>query len=102
MFEKVLFPTDFSEYAEKTLDCIVRFSVQKKWFFCMWLMPHILQSGAWAQGPHIENARIRLEEQKKRLDNLGLKVKAKLDVIMEGDVAGAILETANKKKFLWL
>ena len=98
MFEKVLFPTDFSEYAEKTLDCIGEILGTKEV-----VLLHVVDAThpskrGLAQGPHIENARIRLEEQKKRLDNLGLKVKAKLDVIMEGDVAGAILETANKEK----
>ncbi len=98
MFEKVLFPTDFSEYAEKTLDCIGEIPGTKEV-----VLLHVVDAThpskrGLAEGPHIENARIRLEEQKKRLENLGFKAKAKLNVITEGDVSGAILETANKEE----
>lgn len=88
----------FQNMQKRPSTALVRFSVQKKWFFCMWLMPHILQSGAWLRVPISKMPGFALRSRKSDSIILGLKVKAKLDVIMEGDVAGAILETANKEK----
>lgn len=98
MFEKILFPTDFSEYAQKTFDCIGEIPGIKEV-----VLLHVVDAThpskrGWTHGPHIENARIRLEEQKERLDSLGLEAKAKVVVITEGDVSRAILETANTEK----
>lgn len=98
MFEKVLFPTDFSEYAQKTLECIGEIPGVKEV-----VLLHIVDAThpskrGWTHGPHIENARILMEEKKEFLENLGLNVKTKVDVITEGDVPGEILETADKEK----
>jgi nucleotide-binding universal stress UspA family protein len=56
MFEKVLFPTDFSEYAEKTLDCISEIPGTKEV-----VLLHVVDAThpskrGLAQGPHIETA----------------------------------------------
>ena len=98
MFEKVLFPTDFSEYAQKTLECIGEIPGIKEL-----ILLHIVDAThpskrGWTHGPHIENAKILMEEKKEYLENLGLKVKVKVDVITEGDVHREILETADKEK----
>lgn len=97
MFEKVLFPTDFSEYAQKTLECVVDIPGVKDV-----ILLHVVDAThpskrGWIHGPHIENARIRLEEQKEKLENLGLKVKTEVNVITAGDVPGAVMETADKE-----
>jgi nucleotide-binding universal stress UspA family protein len=52
----------------------------------------------WIYGPHVENAKILMEEKKEYLESLGLKVKTKVDVITEGEVYRTILETAEKEK----
>lgn len=97
MFEKVLFPMDFSEYAQKNLECVGEIPGVKEV-----MLLHVVDAThpskrGWTHGPHIENARIRLEEQKERLEVLGLKARVKVDVITEGDISRAILETADKE-----
>jgi nucleotide-binding universal stress UspA family protein len=98
MFEKVLFTTDFSEYAQKTLECIGEIPGVKEL-----VLLHIVDAThpskrGWTHGPHIENAKILMEEKKEYLKSLGLKVKTKVDVITEGEVYRTILENADKEK----
>lgn len=98
MFEKVLFPTDFSEYAQKTLECIGEIPGIKEL-----MLLHVVDAThpskhGWTHGPHIENAKILMEEKKEYLENLGLKVKVKVDVITEGEVYRTILQNADKEK----
>ncbi len=99
MFEKVLFPTDFSEYAHKTLECIREIpGIKEVVLLHVVDATHPSPKHGWIHGPHIENAKILMEEKKKYLENLGLKVKIKVDVITEGEVYIEILETAEKEK----
>lgn len=98
MFEKVLFPTDFSEYAQKTLECIGEIPGIKEL-----MLLHIVDAThpskrGWTHGPHIENAKILMEEKKEYLESLGLKVKVKVEVITAGEVYRTILENAEKEK----
>jgi nucleotide-binding universal stress UspA family protein len=98
MFEKVLFPTDFSEYAQKTLECIGEIPGIKEL-----MLLHIVDAThpskhGWTHGPHIENAKILMGEKKEYLESLGLKVKTTVDVITEGEVYREILGTAEKEQ----
>jgi len=98
MFEKVLVPTDFSEYAQKTLECIGEIPGIKEL-----MLLHIVDAThpskhGWTHGPHIENTKILMDEKKRYLENLGLKVKTKVDVITEGEVYREILRTAENEK----
>lgn len=98
MFEKVLFPTDFSGYAQKTLECIGEIpGVNEVILLHVVDATHPSKHG-WTHGPHVENAKLLMEEKKEYLENLGLRVKTKVDVITEGDVAREILVTADKEK----
>jgi nucleotide-binding universal stress UspA family protein len=97
MFEKVLFPTDFSEYALKNLKCIGEIPGVKEV-----VLLHVVDAThpskhGWTHGPHVENAKIHLEEQKEHLESLGLTARAKVDVITSGDVTKTILDTADKE-----
>jgi nucleotide-binding universal stress UspA family protein len=101
MFEKVLFPTDFSEYAHKTLECVREIpGIKEVILLHVVAVPSgVLDSKhGWIYGPHVENAKILMEEKKEYLESLGLKVKTKVDVITEGEVYRTILETAEKEK----
>lgn len=98
MFEKVLFPTDFSEYAQKTLECIGEIPGIKEL-----MLLHIVDAThpskhGWTHGPHIENTKILMDEKKEYIESMGLKVKTKVDVITEGEVYREILRTAEKEK----
>lgn len=98
MFEKVLFPTDFSEYAQKTLECIGDIpGVKEVLLLHVVDTAHLLKKG-FLQDLYIQDARIHLNEQKKHLENIGLKVKVKIEVITGGDVSHAIIEILNKEK----
>ncbi len=97
MFEKVLFPTDFSEYALKNLECIGEIPGVKEV-----VLLHVVDAThpskrGWTHGPHVENAKIHLGEQKEHLESLGLKARAKVDVITAGDVTRTILDIADKE-----
>ena len=98
MFEKVLLPTDFSEYAQKTLECIGEIPGIKEL-----MLLHIVDAThpskrGWTHGPHIENAKILMEEKKEYLESIGLKVKVKVEVITIGEVYRTILENAEKEE----
>lgn len=98
MYKKVLFPTDFSESVKKTIECIGDIPGVKEV-----LLLHIIDAThpskhGWIHGQHIEDAKIRLGEQKEHLENLGLKVDAKVETITYGNVSDAILKTADDEK----
>lgn len=98
MFEKVLIPTDFSEYAQKTLECIGDIpGVKEVVILHVVDTAHLLKKGL-VQDLYIQDARIHLDEMKNQLENIGLKVKVKIEVITGIDVSHAILENLNKEK----
>ena len=98
MFEKVLFPTDFSEYAQKTLECIGDIPGVKEVLLLHVVDTAHLSKKGLVQDLYIQDAMIHLNEQKKHLENIGLKVKVKIEVITGGDVSHAIIEILNKEK----
>jgi nucleotide-binding universal stress UspA family protein len=97
MFEKILVPTDFSDHAKKTLVCLTRIPGIREV-----VLLHIVDAtrftrSGWTHEPEIENARILLKEEKKFLEDLGLQVRIRLEVITGGDIASAIIEAAKKE-----
>jgi nucleotide-binding universal stress UspA family protein len=97
MFEKVLFPTDFSEYAQKTLECAGEIPGLKEV-----ILLHIVDAVrpstmGWTHNAQIENAKILLGEKKEYLESRGLKVRVKVKVITRGDVSREILDTAENE-----
>ncbi|MDI6720347.1 MAG: universal stress protein [Methanomicrobiales archaeon] len=97
MFEKVLFATDFSEYARKTLDCLSDIPGVREVILLHVVDATYPSKRGWTHGPAIASARIELEEQKQRLEGHGIRTRAKVEVITAGDVAGAILKTAEEE-----
>ncbi len=100
MFNKVLFPTDFSANAHKTLECIGEIPGVKE---AVLLHVVAIPSGVfdskhgWIQGPQVEDAKIRLEDQKEHLESLGFNVTTKVEIITSGHISQSILETADKE-----
>ncbi|VVB88084.1 Universal stress protein [uncultured archaeon] len=97
MFNKVLFPTDFSADAHKTLECIGEIPGVKEV-----VLLHVVDAThpskhGWIHGPHVEDAKLRLEEHKEYLESLGLDVTTKVDIITYGSIPESILETADKE-----
>ncbi len=99
MFNKVLFPTDFSANAHKTLECIGEIPGVKE---VVLLHVVAVPSGVfdskhgWIQGPQVEDAKLHLEEHKEHLESLGFNVTTKVE-ITAGHISQSILETADKE-----
>lgn len=98
MFQKVLFATDFSEYARKALDCIAGFPNTKEI-----LLLHILEEARSPRGGGeihetlTPDERNSLREEKHHLERLVKNLKVIIEVRASSDIAGAILETAEEK-----
>jgi nucleotide-binding universal stress UspA family protein len=97
MFERLLLCTDFSEYAIKISECVPALpGIHEVVLLHVFDATHYHIQG-WTYNPQIENTKIRLEEQKKHLEFLGLQVKVRLDVITSGDIASGIISAANEE-----
>jgi nucleotide-binding universal stress UspA family protein len=97
MFEKILFPTDFSLYAKKTLDCIAGFPGARDV-----ILFHVVEEArAPRGGGEIGDTFYRaggnfLKEEKRYLENLSQDLRVTTAVTTSSDTAGAIIETAEK------
>jgi nucleotide-binding universal stress UspA family protein len=99
MFEKVLVTLDFSPDSQKILDQITEIpGIQEV------VLLHVVDATrpsrlGWTHGPHIENTKLLMAEKKEALENLGLKVRISVDVIVnaitQGTIAQAIIEIAE-------
>jgi nucleotide-binding universal stress UspA family protein len=97
MFKRLLLCTDFSEYAIKISECVPTLpGIHEVVLLHVFDATHYHIQG-WTYNPQIENAKIRLDEQKKHLEHLGLQVKVRLDVVTSGDVASGIISAANEE-----
>jgi nucleotide-binding universal stress UspA family protein len=98
MFEKVLFPTDFSEYAKRTLDCIAGFPNARDI-----ILLHVIEEARSPRGGgDISDVLFRtgknfLGEEKRHLETLGQHLRVTTEVKISSDITGAILETAEEK-----
>ena len=99
MFEKMLVALDFSSYSQKILDRVPEIpGIREVVLLHVVDATHPSRLG-WTHGPHIENAKILMEEKKEALEKLGLKVEISVDVIVnvitQGTIAQSILEIAE-------
>ncbi len=98
MFEKILFPTDFSEYAKKTLDCIAGFPRARDV-----ILFHVVEDARSPRGGgEIGDVLFRigknfLKEEKRRLENISPNLRVTTAVKTSSDIARAIVETAEEK-----
>ena len=98
MFEKILFPTDFSQYAKKTLDCIAGFPAARD----ITLFHVVEEARSPRGGGEIGDTFYRagenfLREEKRYLENLSPDLRVTTAVKTSSDTAGAIIETAEER-----
>jgi nucleotide-binding universal stress UspA family protein len=99
MFEKILFTTDFSAYAKKTLDCIAGFPGARDV-----ILFHVVEEARSPRGGgEISNTFFQmgennfLREEKRYLENLSQNLRVTIAVRTSSDIAGAIIETAEER-----
>jgi len=98
MFEKVLFATDFSAYAKKTLDCIAGFPGIRDV-----TLIHVVEEARSPRGggeigdTFFRNGENFLKEEKRYVERLSPALRVTTEVRISSDTAGAIIETAEEK-----
>jgi nucleotide-binding universal stress UspA family protein/GNAT superfamily N-acetyltransferase len=100
MFEKILLPTDFSEYAQKTLESVSQIPGVREVVLLHVLDTSRLSSRLGIFTGHeevLQEARAQLHQQKTNLKQYGLHVKVILKVIEDGDFKRAILHAAEEE-----
>jgi nucleotide-binding universal stress UspA family protein len=98
MFEKILFPTDLSAYAKKTLDCIAGFPGARDV-----ILFHVVEEARSPRGGgeigeiFYRTGENFLKEEKRYLENLSQNLRVTTAVKTSSDTAGAIIETAEER-----
>lgn len=102
MFEKILFPTDFSDDNQTVLRCIGKIPGIKEvtLLHIVDATDHSIQGGT--HGQNIANAKILMEEKKAYLTGLGLDVSIRVDVLQLGNVYEEILKAAERENVSWI
>ncbi|MDD4161407.1 MAG: universal stress protein [Methanothrix sp.] len=97
MFEKVLIPTDFSDHAEKVIECIGEIpGVKEVVLLNVVTRPAITRF--WDPVAEVKAAEKRLTEEKSVIKVPGVSVKVKAVTVLEGEVASAIQRIAEDEK----
>jgi len=98
MFEKILFPTDFSEYAKRTLDCIAGIpGVREIILFHVMEGTRSPRGGGEIGDTFYRTGENFLKEEKRYLENLSKSLRVTTAVKNSSDTAGAIIETAGER-----
>ena len=98
MFEKILRPTDFSEYAKKTLDCVAGFPGAREV-----ILFHVVEETRSPRGGgeigdiFYRNGENFLKEEKRYLENISQNLRVTTAVKTSSDIAGAIIGTAEER-----
>jgi len=94
MFERILVATDFSKHAEKIIDCVGEIPGVKQV-----VLLHVLTrdplARTWSPGGEQKEAARKLEPSKKKLEEIGLKVKPRVEAVeetRESDVISRVSE----------
>jgi len=94
MFEKVLIPTDFSNHAEKVIECVGEIpGVKEVLLLNVVARPAITRF--WDPVAEVKVAEKRLTEMKSAVKVPGVSVKVKAVTVLEGDVASAVQRVAE-------
>ncbi len=95
MFERVLYATDFSEYAQKITECLGQIPGIKEIIILHVIDTKRIAYGEESESVLIKKAELTLQEQKKRLESIGKTVKIKVKV---GIPSREILRTADEER----
>ncbi len=97
VFEKILFATDFSPYAERILEYIAHFpGAQEVLLFHVIEETRSPRGGGEIGAALYQDGSDRLRNEKRRLERLGTHLMVSTAVSVSSDLAGAIVETAEK------
>ncbi|MEM2123740.1 MAG: universal stress protein [Methanolinea sp.] len=96
MFSRILFPTDFSEHAKETLDCIAGFPDVKEV-----ILLHVIDTSRpgfakWGIAMMEEQARKQLEGECAILQSQGIKASSLLRTVPRGPVGEMVVRVANE------
>jgi nucleotide-binding universal stress UspA family protein len=98
MFEKVLFPTDFSGFSQRMLPCITDIPGVKE-VILLYIIDATQSSGyGLTHQQERENAHLIMEEKKAYLEERGLKATTYVEVITDGTMYRKILAIAEREK----
>ena len=96
MMEKILMATDFSKHAEKVIDCATEIPGVKEV-----ILLHVLTrdplARTWSPGDEQKSAAKKLESSKKMLEEMGLKVKPRVELAEETE-EHAVIERVAKEE----
>ena len=97
MFEKVLIPTDFSNYAKNVIECIGEIpGVKDVVLLNVVTRPTITRF--WDPVSEVKAAEKKLTEEKSSIKASGINVKVRAVSVLEGEVASAIQKVAEEEK----
>jgi len=97
MFEKILFPTDLSEFAQKMLVCVTAIPGVKEVVLLNLLDATHYSLHGWTHEPELENARLLMDEKKAYLETRGQKAVTVIEAITSGTIEQRILDIANQE-----
>lgn len=96
MFERVLFPTDFSESSQKVLECVKDLPGVKNVVLLHVISPDDPTHKIWDSGGRIDEASAKLHEQKELLEGGGFDIKTRITTT-EGEISSAIQRVAEEQ-----
>ena len=101
MFEKVLLPTDFSEYARKTMEYVNEIPGIRE-AILLYVAEEVSSNGkGWIVGRNSQSPSDRawktLQEEKEYLEAKKVPSRIKIESAERGDIAGAIVACADKE-----
>lgn len=96
MIEKILIATDFSKHAEKVIDCAAEIPGVKEVILLHVLIKDPL-ARTWSPGDEQKSAAKKLENSEKTLEEMGLKVKPRVELAEEIE-EHAVIERVAKEE----
>jgi nucleotide-binding universal stress UspA family protein len=97
MFKKVLVPIDFSKHSQKVLECIKALPGVKDVVLLHIIGPADPLARVWNPGGRIEEAKVKLAEQKELMEGGDQNIATRTEVVMEGEISRVIQKVADEE-----